>query len=100
MTNVIAIQQNGKIKLTWTYEPPDESFWLDFEVTATPGKNTTSIEIIPAKPVEVTESGAGYVDISDLDPSTDYEFNYPTDLGLSSDKLSNLMNKAKRGSGE
>jgi hypothetical protein len=29
-----------------------------------------------------------------------YEFNYPTDLGLSEDKLSNLMNKAKKGSGE
>ena len=27
-----------------------------------------------------------------------YEFNYPTDLGLSEDKLSNLMNKAKKGS--
>jgi hypothetical protein len=33
-------------------------------------------------------------------PSRNYEFNYPTDLGLSSDKLSNLMNKAKKGSGE
>ncbi len=32
-------------------------------------------------------------------PSQDYEFNYPTDLGLSDDKLSNLMNKAKKGSG-
>jgi len=32
-------------------------------------------------------------------PSRDYEFNYPTDLGLSEDKLSNLMNKAKKGSG-
>lgn len=31
-------------------------------------------------------------------PSRDYEFNYPTDLGLSEDKLSNLMNKAKKGS--
>ena len=33
-------------------------------------------------------------------PSRNYEFNYPTDLGLSEDKLSNLMNKAKKGSGE
>ena len=33
-------------------------------------------------------------------PSINYEFSYPTDLGLSEDKLSNLMNKAKRGSGE
>jgi hypothetical protein len=33
-------------------------------------------------------------------PSQDYEFNYPTDLGLSEDKLSNLMNKAKKESGE
>ena len=31
-------------------------------------------------------------------PSREYEFNYPTDLGLSSDKLSNLMDKAKKGS--
>ena len=30
-------------------------------------------------------------------PSINYEFNYPTDLGLSEDKLSNLMNKAKKG---
>jgi len=30
----------------------------------------------------------------------EYEFNYPTDLGLSEDKLSNLMNKAKKRSGE
>jgi hypothetical protein len=33
-------------------------------------------------------------------PYREYEFNYPTDLGLSEDKLSNLMNKAKKGSGE
>jgi hypothetical protein len=33
-------------------------------------------------------------------PSRDYEFNYPTDLSLSEDKLSNLMNKAKKESGE
>jgi len=33
-------------------------------------------------------------------PSRNYEFNYSTDLGLSEDKLSNLMNKAKKGSGE
>ena len=31
-------------------------------------------------------------------PSQDYEFNYPTDLGLSDDKLSNLMDKSKKGS--
>jgi hypothetical protein len=31
-------------------------------------------------------------------PSRNYEFNYPTDLSLSEDKLSNLMNKAKKGS--
>ena len=31
-------------------------------------------------------------------PSREYEFNYPTDLGLSSDKFSNLMNRAKKGS--
>jgi len=33
-------------------------------------------------------------------PYREYEFNYPIDLGLSSDKLSNLMNKAKKESGE
>ena len=33
-------------------------------------------------------------------PSRNYEFNYPTELGLSEDKLSNLMNKAKKESGE
>lgn len=33
-------------------------------------------------------------------PSRNYGFNHPTDLGLSEDKLSNLMNKAKRGSGD
>ena len=33
-------------------------------------------------------------------PSRNYEFNYPADLGLSEDKLSNLMNKAKKGSGD
>jgi hypothetical protein len=33
-------------------------------------------------------------------PYRKYEFNYPTDLGLSSDKFSNLMNKPKKGSGE
>jgi len=33
-------------------------------------------------------------------PSRDYEFNYPTDLGLSEDKLSKVMDKAKRGRGE
>ncbi len=33
-------------------------------------------------------------------PYREHEFNYPTDLGLSEDKLSNLMNKAKKGSGE
>jgi len=33
-------------------------------------------------------------------PSRNYEFNSPTDLGLSEDKLSNLMNKAKKESGE
>jgi hypothetical protein len=31
-------------------------------------------------------------------PYREYDFNYQTDLGLSSDKLSNLMNKAKKGS--
>ncbi len=31
-------------------------------------------------------------------PYREYGFNYPTDLGLSSDKFSNLMNKAKKGS--
>jgi hypothetical protein len=31
-------------------------------------------------------------------PFINYEFNYPTDLGLPEDKLSNLMNKAKKGS--
>jgi hypothetical protein len=31
-------------------------------------------------------------------PYREYDFNYPTDLGLSSDKFSNLMNKAKKGS--
>jgi hypothetical protein len=31
-------------------------------------------------------------------PSRNYEFNYPTDLGLSEDKLSNLMDKSKKGS--
>ena len=31
-------------------------------------------------------------------PYREYEFNYPTDLGLSSDKLSTLMDKAKKGS--
>jgi hypothetical protein len=33
-------------------------------------------------------------------PYREYDFNYQTDLGLSSDKLSNLMNKVKKGSGE
>ena len=33
-------------------------------------------------------------------PSINYEFNYPTDLGLSEDKLNNLMNKAKKESGD
>ena len=33
-------------------------------------------------------------------PSRNYEFSYPTDLGLSEDKLSNLMDKAKKESGE
>ena len=33
-------------------------------------------------------------------PSRNYEFNYPTDLGLSEDKLSNLMRKVKKESGE
>jgi hypothetical protein len=33
-------------------------------------------------------------------PYREYEFNYPIDLGLSSDKFSNLMNKAKKESGE
>ena len=33
-------------------------------------------------------------------PSINYEFNYPTDLGLLEDKLSYLMNKAKKESGE
>jgi hypothetical protein len=32
-------------------------------------------------------------------PYREYDFNYQTDLGLSDDKLSNLMNKAKKGSG-
>jgi len=58
---------------------------------------------------EMTFSGERYLDdyaggcdaLSELAlPSRDYEFNYPTDLGLSEDKLSNLMNKAKKGSGE
>jgi hypothetical protein len=31
-------------------------------------------------------------------PSREYEFNYPTDLGLSEDKFSNLMNRVKKGS--
>ncbi len=33
-------------------------------------------------------------------PYRKYEFNYPTELGLSEDKLGNLMNKAKKESGE
>jgi hypothetical protein len=58
---------------------------------------------------EMTFSGERYLDdyaggcdaLSELAlPSRNYEFNYPTDLGLSEDKLSNLMNKAKKESGE
>ncbi len=56
---------------------------------------------------EMTFSGERYLDdyaggcdaLSELTlRSRNYEFNYPTDLGLSEDKLSNLMNKAKKGS--
>ena len=56
---------------------------------------------------KMTFSGERYLDdyaggcdaLSELTlRSRNYEFNYPTDLGLSEDKLSNLMNKAKKGS--
>jgi len=33
-------------------------------------------------------------------PYREYDFNYQADLGLSEDKLGNLMNKAKKRSGE
>ncbi len=58
---------------------------------------------------KMTFSGERYLDdyaggcdaLSELILSSrNYEFNYPTDLGLSEDKLSNLMNKGKKGSGE
>jgi hypothetical protein len=58
---------------------------------------------------KMTFSGERYLDdyaggcdaLSELAlPSRDYEFNYPTDMGLSSDKLSNLMDKSKKESGE
>jgi hypothetical protein len=47
----------------------------------------------------LTDYARGCDSLSELIlPSRDYEFNYPTDLGLSSDKLSSLMDKAKKGS--